>query len=468
LAKIDSFLLEQNIISILLKEPQRIYKVASQIRPDYFSDNPNRKQNKAIFMIMDYISRKKDVEELEFDSITILSVANKHDNLNKAIKSIFSKKEDFIQYIETLREAPIDPSNIDIHIEELKKVNITNDLYYNLNSFQEELLDGYQEWGQEEIIDKAESSILEISNRYNADEDRLFISANKNRLERYKKKKPNKNGFAGLPLHLNTVNKFSRGLLKEGSVTILNAQTGVGKSMFLKNVAKFLAIDNNIPVYLGANEQNIEEQEERIIQEITGLPTIIIENNLYNSDKETIEIDGNVYKTEKCREKVYQAVQQIEEAPLYFDKISGYTAGSLVQRAKYFKKRHNIQLFIWDYVKESTATSIEDGHLRHWLANIVRSLKEDVADRLGISVLTASQAKTYEFWMSAESYGIEKFCTGFCLLRQLDSKERRPFDGEYAFTIKKNRYGKEHTDYKNQWISLDFDEKYLKFEETPQ
>ena len=65
MAKIDSFLIEQNIISILLKKPELIHKVTSQIKKDYFSDNPNRKQNKAIFMTMDYISRKKDVEELE-------------------------------------------------------------------------------------------------------------------------------------------------------------------------------------------------------------------------------------------------------------------------------------------------------------------------------------------------------------------------------------------------------------------
>lgn len=468
MAKIDSFLLEQNIISILLKKPQLIYKVASQIKPEYFSDDPNRKQNKAIFMIMDYISRQKDIDELEFDSMTILSVANKYSKISKALKRIFPQQEEFVQYIETLKESPIDPSNIDIHLEELKKANISNELYTKLENFTQTLPEKYKEWSQDEIISEAESCILDVSNKYNADEDKIFIKANQDRLDKYKNKKPNKNGFAGLPIHLDTINKFSKGLLKKGSVTVINAQTGVGKSMFLKNVAKFLAIDNGIPVYLGANEQNIDEQEERIIQEITGLPTIIIENNLYNSKKDTIEVDGKIYKTEKCREQVYDAVQKIEESPLYLDKISGYTAGTLVQRAKYFKKRHNIEVFIWDYVKESTSTSIEDGHLRHWLANVVRSLKEDVADRLGISVLTGSQAKTYEYWMSAESYGIEKFCTAFCLLRKLDSKEKRAFDGEYGFTIKKNRYGKEHPDFKNTYLSLDFNEKYLKFEETPQ
>jgi len=465
LAKIDSFLVEQNIISILLKKPELIHKVTSQIKPEYFTDSPNRKQNKAIFMTMDYISRKSNIEELKFDSMTIMSVVNKHPSLSESLKNIFPKQEEFVQYIETLKESPIDPSNLDIHLEELKKINITNELYQNLDRFNEELLNNYKEWGKNEIIDKAETEILNVSNKYNADESQVYINANKDVLERYKEKKPNKNGFSGFPTNLDRVNKFSRGLLKRGSVTVINAQAKTGKSMFLKSQAKFLAIDNGIPVYLGANEQNIEEQEKRIIQEITGLPTIIIENNLFNSPKEIIEVEGETYKVDNLKEKVYNAVEKIEEAPIFFDKISGYTPSSLVQRARYFKKRHNIQVFIWDYVKESSATSLADGQLRFWLSNVVRTLKEEIADALDLAVLTASQAKTYEYWLSAESYGIEKFSTSFCILRKLENKEKSGFDGDYAFTIKANRYGREHGDFRNDWISLDLNEKYLRFEE---
>lgn len=464
--EIDSFRAEQNIISILLKEPQLIYEVASQISADYFTNDPNRKHNKALFLIFDYISRKKDIEELEFDSMTILSVAEEHEHLNKALKKIFDKKEDFVKYIETLRETPIDPSNLDIHLEKLKKINISNDLYQELNEFQDNLLEFYKEWEQEQIISKAESRILDVSNRYNAGEDKVFVKANKDRVERYKKRKPNFNDFSGLPMHLERVNRFSTGLLKKGSTTVINAQSNVGKSMFLKNVAKFLAIDNDIPVYLGANEQNIKEQEDRLIQEITGLPTIIIENNLFNADREYVDVDGKKFNVKECRDKVFEAVELIDDSPLYLDKVSGYTPSILVQRAKYFKKRHNIQCFIWDYVKPSTSTSISDGQMRFWLAEVVRSLKEDIADKLGIATLTASQAKTYEWWLSAESYGIEKYSTAFCLLRELDSNEKKTIEGDYGFTVKKNRYGKTHPNPKQNWIDLKFNEEYLRFEEV--
>ena len=455
-------------MSIALQEPETIHEITSQIDKSYFTNDPKRKQNKALFMILDYISRQKDVEELEFDTMTILSVCSKIDNLNRVINNIFENKEEFASYIETLRESPVDSSNLSFHVKELKKINITNELYHTLQDYQEELLDNYQKWDKENIIDNLESKVLEVSNKYNADESRTFIEANKDRIDKYKDKKPIENGFVGLPTPFDRVNKFTRGLLRPGSVTVINAKTGTGKSIFLKNVAKFLAIDNGIPVYLGANEQKINEQEERIIKEITGLPMIIIENNLYNANRKYIKVDGDKYNTKECKEKVLSAVKKIDESPLYLDQIRAYTPQTLVQRAKYFKRRYNIQTFIWDYVKETSASVAQDIALRHWLSGIVETMKEEIADRLNLPVLTASQAKTYEELMAAESFGIHKFSTNFSVLRKLDDKEKRPFDGNYGLTVKKNRYGRAHKDPENQWISMEMDEDYLKFQEIKQ
>jgi len=406
------------------------------------------------------LARELAIKDISFEIQIPLPVIYKGLRLDCGYRvDLLIEKQLIIELKAVEKLAPIHEAQI---LTYMKLANISIGLLLNFN---EELLNNYKEWGKNEIIDKAETEILNVSNKYNADESQVYINANKDVLERYKEKKPNKNGFSGFPTNLDRVNKFSRGLLKRGSVTVINAQAKTGKSMFLKSQAKFLAIDNGIPVYLGANEQNIEEQEKRIIQEITGLPTIIIENNLFNSPKEIIEVEGETYKVDNLKEKVYNAVEKIEEAPIFFDKISGYTPSSLVQRARYFKKRHNIQVFIWDYVKESSATSLADGQLRFWLSNVVRTLKEEIADALDLAVLTASQAKTYEYWLSAESYGIEKFSTSFCILRKLENKEKSGFDGDYAFTIKANRYGREHGDFRNDWISLDLNEKYLRFEE---
>lgn len=466
LAKVDTFLVEQNILSILLQKPRLIHKVTSQIQKDYFSDNPNRKQNKAIFMTMDYISRKTDVEELSFDSMTILSVVNKYPALSEALKNIFPKQEEFVQYIETLKKSPIDPSNLNIHMEELKKINIVNELSTNLELFNNDMLSSYNEWDKDEIINKAENKVLDVSNKYNSDESQIFVEANKPRLERYKNAKPNDNKFAGLATPFDRLNRFSGGLLREGSVTVVNALSNVGKSLFLKDVAMFLAIKHKVPVYLGANEMTPEENEERIIKSLTGLPMIIIENRLYNSPEDTIKVENKVYKTKDCRDKVLKAVKQIDESPLYFDQIRAYTPSILANRANYFKKRHNIQLFVFDYVKESTSVEAQEKALRHFLGSVVGTMKEDIADRLKIPVLTSCQASDSMPFKPTESRDIFRFSTAFLTLRRLNNNEKRPFDGDYGISLQKNRYGRVHADYKKTWISFEMDINQLRFKEV--
>lgn len=466
MAKIDSFLVEQNIISILLKQPELIHKVTSQIKPEYFSDSPNRKQNKAIFMTMDYISRKSNMEDLKFDSMTILSVVDKNPSLAKSLKNIFPKQEEFVQYIETLKESPIDPSNLDIHLEELKKINITNELYNKLERFNEDMLDNYKEWDKNEIINKAETQILEVSNKYNADESKTFIEANKDRLEKYKHKKPNKNSFTGLPTHFDRLNNFTGGILRKGSVSIINAKSGIGKSLLLENIAVFLAIEHNIPVYLGTNEMMVEENEHRIIKNLTGLPMIIIENNLFNSPKKYIEVNGKKYKTSVCKNKVMEAVKKIDDSPIYFDQIRAYTPNILANRAKYFKKRHNIKLFIFDYIKETSAPEVQEKALRHFLGSVVEVMKEEIADRLEIPVLSACQANGNNVMISNESKDIERYSTFFGVLRRLKNNERRPMDGEFGLSVKKNRYGRVHSNPRKNYISLDLNKDKLKFEEV--
>ena len=415
-------------------------------------------------MIMDYISQQKDVNDIEFDPMTIYSIAKRFSNIQEVLKKIFKDSNDFIRYIKTLKDLPVDPKNVDIHIKELKRLNMINDLK---EEYQKGLTADYQEESPEEIIKSTEASILKISNRY-------MVNSNNEEPEQigeglrdeYLQRDPNPNGFKGLPFPVNIgIDQFTGGLLRPGSVTVINAQTGAGKSIFLKNVVKHIGYDLGYPVYWGANEQTKSEQKDRLLAEIAEIPIGIIENGLYNSPNEVFQFRGDTFNTEQTKNQLMEAIDGLESAPIFIDQIRGYSPEILVQRAKYFKTRHNIASFVWDYVKESSSYSGQDKQLRHWLDNVILTMKEQIADPLGISVLTASQAKTYEYWMSAESYGIEKFCTAFLLLRELSEKEKNenPLGGDYGLTVKKNRFGGKHEAYKSRWFGMDFDKQRLKF-----
>ncbi|MFW6377118.1 MAG: DnaB-like helicase C-terminal domain-containing protein [bacterium] len=464
---IDSLTTEQNIISCILKKPRLLYDVRSKIDKSFFDGREGRNHNRAIFAVLEFLSQEKDIDELEFDAMTLYSISKRFNSIKKVFKNIFGKSDDFIRYIEMLRRLPVDVKNLDYHINELVKINLTNEIRKYHDEYEDKLIKNYGTWELNKIISEAESGLLRLSNQYSTTGQDEPEQIGEGLVDDYKSRKPNPNGFVGLPTPFPALNKLTNGVLRKGSVTVINANSGVGKSMLLKNIAKYIGVDLKKPVYWGANEQTKREQKDRLLAEMCGLPIGIIENGLYNSPTETIEFNNKEYITEDIKNHVFKQIDILEKAPIFIDQIQGYNSQILVQRAKYFHTRHNIECFIWDYVKESAGLP-SSMPLRHALADVVLNLKENIADPLQIPVITASQAKVYEYWLSNESYGIEKFCTAFLLLRKLTDKERasNPLMGEYALTVKKNRYGREHDNYENQWISLDLNSKHLRFKQV--
>lgn len=435
------------------------------INKNHFHHNHNR----AIFIILDYIISKEDIENIELDPLTILSIAEKHEKVKKALKkTLGNKKEDSINYIKTLSKISeqINPDNINIHIKELIKANAVKDILNRDKKFKNDIEDKYGEYSLDEIINKKEKDILTVSNLYfvtknNPEENKKKIT------DRYKKRKYIPNGFVGYPTPFNNLNVFSQGLLRKGSTTVVNAKTNVGKSLILKQIATCLAINKNIPIYLGATEQEIQEQEDRIITELTGIPIGILENGLYNCPKKEFEWGNNKYNTKKMKNRVLEATEKIKESPLYIDRMEKYSPEKLVKRARYFKTRYDIKGFIWDYVKVAAGTDSQQ-KLRHYLGHTVNTLKEDIAIPLQIFTLTASQAKPHNVFAPQESNQIKDYSTGFISLRELTSKEiqKNPLSGQYGITVVKHRQGKKHKNPENEWIPLELDEKYLKFKEV--
>ncbi|MGM0410097.1 MAG: DnaB-like helicase C-terminal domain-containing protein [Bacillota bacterium] len=441
------------MLSCILRKPDIIYEIQDEIDKSYFVNDYNR----VIYAIMVYLSQEKDVEEAEFDSMTMVSIANKFDNIKRVINKVYSNQKDFIKTIETLRDFPIDPQNYDIHVKELIKANAVNDLIDKNNTFNKEIIQNYDQWDLVQILNNAENNVLQLSNKYANANSEQGKTIGEGLMDKYLNKEVNKSGFRGYPTPFNSLNKFTDGLLRKGNVCVFNAKTGIGKSITLKNIVKYIGIDLNKPIYWGGTpEMQVEEQEERLIAEVSGVDSHIISNGLYNRE-------GN----EKLRERVINSIKQIEQAPIFIENIRGYTPDKLVQRAKYFKNKHNIIGFVWDYVKRSASFTGDDGQLRHWLGDVVNVMKEQIAAPLDMFVATASQAKTYDPFFAAESQDIERHCTNFVILRELTQKEQNanPLHGGYGFYVKKNRNGREHHNQNIDWIPLELDEQRLKFKE---
>jgi len=452
--KIDIKIHEANLISILLKNPELIYEI--DLDKTYFSNKKGKNHHRAMFAVMSYLSSKKDIDQLVFDSMTLLNIAKKHKDIAQVFKNVFDSEKDFIQYVSSLKEFDVDKNNIDFYIEELKKAKAANKLFEKNQNLYEDIMNNYDNYNKEDIINIAEESILKLGTIVSNDQDNSEHVGD-NIIDFYDNREASENEFVGLPTPWEALNKRTTGILKPGDVTIFNANTGVGKSVLLKQIASLLGIAYGKTVYWAFNEMLHNQQRDRLIAENTNKYITIdqIKKGIYNKK-------GN----EKMKEDVLDAAKKIKQSNIYLDRIRNYTPEQLVRKAKYYKKRFDIDVFIWDYVKLSGGKKRGEEN-RHFLGRVVNMLKENIADPLGIPVVTASQAKTYEWHMPAESEDIRRNCTNFVSIYKKSNKEikKSPLGGKYKMFVGKARDGGEHNDPKADGIELDFNKKKLQFYE---
>ena len=457
---IDTKIIEQSILASILQNPPMIYQ--TNLSAEDFDKHTDVRYNRALFEILDYIARKKDMEESRFDEVTIINYIDKFHNVREIFEDeLADSKDDAEQavskYVRTLKKLDIDPSSMKMYIDDFKKNTAVNEVILRHRSLESQLASGYKSMSLDEVLSTAEQSTLEVTDSFTNSTHKAEHIAD-GMEEEYMNRKVNEAGFVGQASPYPQADLFTQGFLRKGSVLVINAQTGIGKSIMLKNIVKKVGFDNKTPVYWGANEMKKNEQRDRLVAEITGLPPNFIENGLYNKE-------GN----EKLKQKVLGAIRELKKSPIYIDQIKGYSADNLIRRAKYYKNKYDIEGFVWDYVKRSSSYSGDDEVLRHWLGDIVNKMKEEIADPLDMWVATASQAKTYQEMFSAESQDIERHATTYAILKKISNKEREQhmLMGDYALIFKKHRYGQTH-DFPNngECITMDLDKERLVFVEN--
>ena len=455
--KINPKTTEQNILACILKKPELIYEI--EIKEDDFNSEKGKRHNRAIFRVLKLIAKQKDMAKSEFDVVTIINKVDNFSAIKEDINDAFKQdklEKGLTHYLDMLKDLRISPDNIDIHIQELEKINVVNEIIDKNKKVRKDLLNNHHKYTLEEILDNVEKPLLTVSNKYSTKADRAEMIG-KGMMDDYLNRKVQEKGFVGFPTPWNMLNKFTGGLLAKGDVLVFTAQTGVGKSIAIKNIVKHVGVNLEQPIYWGANEMTPKEQRDRLISEVSGIDCRLIKTGLYNKR-------GN----EHLRAKVESAVKKVQNAPIILDRIRGYTPEILIRKAKYHKKKNGIVGFAWDYVKRSSAYSYSEQTLRHWMGDVVNVMKEEIADPLGIFVVTASQAKTYEQDKSAESQDIERHSTKFIPIRKLTHKEKERYGvmlGDYAFVVQKNRGGKEHDFNRGEFIPMILNEEKLRFEE---
>ncbi|MGW8304085.1 MAG: replicative DNA helicase [Desulfobacterales bacterium] len=225
----------------------------------------------------------------------------------------------------------------------------------------------------DDIIDFAETSIFEISERKASQAfyplSRLIIG----NIETLEEKQGNKSLVTGVPMGFGHLDNLTSGL-QNSDLIILAARPSMGKTALALNIARNAAVDANIPVAVFSLEMSKEQ---------LSLRMLCAEARLDSS-----RLRGGFFSMDDWR-RLTDAAGVLSESPIYIDDSPVLTAMEIRAKARRLKMDKNIGLVIIDYLQLMKAHgSSERRDLE--ISEMSRSLKA-LAKELEIPVLALSQ-----------------------------------------------------------------------------
>lgn len=355
---------EQSVLGAMLIEKEAIPKVMEILLDTDFY----REAHRVIFNAMLELYNKNEA----VDMITVTEIL-KRDN----------KLEDVggIAYVTSLANTVPTAANVTYHASIIEEKSILRQLVSvstQIASMGYEANDDVKN-----IIDSAESKILEISNRKKTAD---FTPINEIVLDSFKSIEAlmgNKNGLTGLPTGFEDLDNLTSGLHGSDFI-ILAARPSMGKTAFALNVVQNVAI--------------------RAAKKVGGAPKTVAFFSLEMSKEQLVQrmlcaeanIDSQRLRIGELRDEdwamLINTADTLSSANIYIDDTAGITAMDMRSRARRLKAEHGLDLIVVDYLQlmQGSGKKNNSGDRQQEVSEISRSLKA-LARELDVPVIALSQ-----------------------------------------------------------------------------
>lgn len=179
----------------------------------------------------------------------------------------------------------------------------------------------------------------------------------------------------GIPSGYTDLDRMTSGWQRTDLI-IVAARPAMGKTAFVLNMARYAAVDKNIPVAIFSLEMNATQLVKRLISAECNIEGHkIMHGDL--SDGEWNELS--------------RKVDRLTKAPIFISDLPALNIFEFRAQCRRLKSAHDIQLVMIDYLQLMSGSSEGKGSTREQeISNISRSLKS-IAKELNIPVIALSQ-----------------------------------------------------------------------------
>jgi replicative DNA helicase len=252
-----------------------------------------------------------------------------------------------------------------------------------------------QELPLDEVLDRAESSILQLSAHSGTKEfvsisevlrdymDQLSVRVDE--LERQRAEGvTNPRVSVGLGTGFLDLDKLTGGL-RPSELTIIAARPSMGKTALALNFAHHMALKEEAPVGIFSLEMGVEQLAERLL----CIGTKYTSGGRVRGISTTQLLNPNL--TDQEWTVLQQSYEHLSSAPIYIDDSSVLSVGALKSKVRRLHATHGVRCVIVDYLQLMTAGGYSGGDNRvQEVSEISRGLKQ-VARELKIPVIALSQ-----------------------------------------------------------------------------
>lgn len=184
-----------------------------------------------------------------------------------------------------------------------------------------------------------------------------------------------KKGITGIPTGFADLDKKLRGLQKSNLI-LVGARPAMGKTAFMLEIAKYVALKKKIPVAVFNLEMSKQEMASRILSSHSGVLSSRISS-------------GELTKSDWM--ELARAAGELASAPLYLDDVIDSSIQSIRAKCRKLKQEKNIQLIVIDYLQLVTSSlKRNSANRQEEVSDISRSLKM-MARELDVPIIVGCQ-----------------------------------------------------------------------------
>lgn len=345
---------EESVLGAVFISPDSIITLADVLTPDDFY----KPANKIVFKTMLSLLEKGE----PIDATTMVSALTNQGDISNI---------GGINYVVELVNSTPTSKNVEHYAKLVKeKANLRK----VIAELSESLSSAYQgDISINEIIEKTEKSILDISNQNVGNGFRNVADIIDTHMQIVEKRSETDGVVTGLSTGFVGLDKITTGL-HEDNLIILAARPAMGKTALALNIAKHIATKEKKPVIIFSLEMGAEDLIERMIASEGTVPAYHLKTGNLNTDE---------------WKRVIQAQKELYDAPIFVDDTAGIRISEIRANArKLSQEMGGLGVIVIDYLQLITGSKGENR--QQVVSEISRELKI-LAKDLKVPVIALSQ-----------------------------------------------------------------------------